>query len=154
MSARVLLHLWAFLLPIIPVLIWMGAMGKQFNEAGMKAALVIAVPAVLAAQTAAGLRWRALSRRAHARQSAWPSGIGMALLTHAFFGIYLALAFVATVGLQEWTGNGAIWLVPMQALFFGFLSLLFAGALSLPVTAWAAHVISRRREKELALESH
>ncbi len=153
MSARGLLHLCAFFLPMIPVLLWLGAMGKRFDEGGVIAALAIAGPAVLAAQTAAWLRWRALDRRAHAGQSAWPTGLVMALLTHAFFGAYLALALGATVGLQEWRADGAFWQIPMQAIFFGVFSLLFGGAVSLPVTAWVAHVFSRRREKELALES-
>ena len=116
------------------------------------ATLIIAAPAVLAAQTAALLRWRALDRRARSQQSAWPTGLGMAVLTHFFFGIYLALTFVTTMGLQEWRGDGAIWQVPLQAIFFGIVSLGLAGAGSLPVTAWVVHVVSRRREKELALE--
>ncbi|MBL0163596.1 MAG: hypothetical protein IPP82_08140 [Xanthomonadales bacterium] len=153
MSARAILHLCALVLPMIPVLIWLGAMGKQFNVAGLTATLLIAAPAVLAAQTAALLRWRALDKRARSKQSAWPTGLGMAVLTHFFFGIYLALAFVATTGLQEWRGDGAIWQVPLQAIFFGIVSLGLAGAVSLPVTAWLAQVISQRREKELALES-
>lgn len=153
MSARAVLHLYALLLPMIPVLIWLGMTGKQFNVAGLMATLTIAVPAVLAAQTAVLLRWRALDRRARRKQNAWPTGLGMGLLTHLFFGIYLALAFVATTGLQEWRGEGAIWQVPLQALFFGIVSLGLAGAVSLPVIAWIAHVISQRREKELPLET-
>lgn len=152
MSARVILHLSALLLPLIPVLIWLGVVGKQLNFAGLTATFIIAAPAVLAAQTAALLRWRALERRARNKQSAWPTGLGMAVLTHFFFGIYLALAFVATTGLQEWRGDGAIWQVPLQAIFFGIVSLGLAGAVSLPVTAWITQVISQRREKELVLE--
>lgn len=153
MSARALLHFIAFLLPMIPVLLWLGAMGKQFDVAGLIAAATVLVPAVVAAQTAACLRWRALDRRAHARQSAWQTGVGMALLTHLLFGLYLALAFVAAVGLQEWRGDGRFWQLPMQAFFFAFVSLMLGGAISLPVTAWVAHAISRRREKELVVES-
>ena len=152
MSARALLHLSAMLLPMIPVAVWLIAMGKQFNLAGFMAALTIAAPAVLAGQTAVFLRWNALDRRARSKQSAWLTGIGIALLTHFFFGIYLALAFLVATGLQEWRGDGAIWQVPMQAIFFGIVSLGLAGAISLPVTAWVAHAISQRREKELALE--
>lgn len=152
MSARVMLHLIALLLPMIPVLVWLVAMGKQFDEAGALAAATIAVPTVLGAQTAVCLRWRALDRRAHNKHSAWPTGLGIALLTHFFFGIYFTLALFATVGLQQWRADGAFWQIPMQAIFFGLFSLLFVGALSLPVTAWVAHLISRRREKELALE--
>ena len=152
MSARVIVHLSALLLPMIPVLLWLIAMGKQFDVAGLMATLIIAAPAVLAAQTAVLLRWSALDRRALSQQSAWPTGLCMAVLTHFFFGIYLALAFVTTMGLQEWRGDGAIWQVPLQAIFFGIVSLGLAGAVSLPVTAWVVHVVSRRREKELALE--
>ncbi len=153
-SARLLLHGCAFVLPLLPTLVWLAAMDKQFDQAGAVATASIGGPAVLAAQTAVCLRWRALDRRAFARQSAWPTGLLMGLLTHLFFGFYLAIALVVTVGFQELRGETGYWQVPMQALFLGFFSLLFGGALSLPVAAWVAHVISRRREKELAVESH
>ena len=153
MSARAILHLCGLLLPTIPVLLWLAAMGKQFDIAGLMVLLATAGPAVLAAQTVALLRWRALDRRARSRQSAWPTGLGMAVHTHFFFGIYLALAFVATTGLQEWRGDGAIWQIPLQAIFFSIVSLGLCGAVSLPVTAWIAHLVSQRREKELARES-
>lgn len=152
-SARATLHLAALLMPMVPVVLWLGAIGRLLDEGSAIAASTIAVPASLAAQTASLWRWNALQRRAIAKRSAWPTGVGMAALTHLFFGVYLAVAFIVFVGPEEWMGSGQIWKLPMQAAFFSFSSLMIAGWVSLPLTAWLAHAIGRKREKELALES-
>ena len=152
MSARLRLHLLGLLLPTIAACIFLAILGHQFDVAGLKAATIVATPAVLGAQVAALLCWRYVDRSARNHRSAWINGVLMALLAHFLFGLFMAIELAVFAGFQDGNSIGVLTGTLVHTLFFTFMSLMVAGALSIPLTAWATHGVARRREKELALE--
>lgn len=148
-GARARLHLAAAVIPAglaisaVSLLLDFGTSTKFLSDVAR-----FAGSAVLAAQLAAWLRWGALERRARSGSDGWPAGLGMAALTHALFGLLLALAAART---DDWTtalGDAAI-----IGSFFALFSLGMAGVPSFLLTAWLAQHLTARRRKELNLES-
>lgn len=152
MRARVVLHLAALLLPVLPLAGWMLVVDRSLDWNSFAAMLFFAGPAVLAAQLAAWLRWKALQARAMANGPAWLTGLGMAAITHLLFGVLLVLTLLVASGAGEWTSMESWWQLPAQALFFAFVSLSLTGVVTLPATAWIAHRVARHYQKELASE--
>lgn len=152
MRARTALHLAALLLPVLPLAGWMLMIDRSFDWNGLSAMLFFAGPAIIAAQLAAWLRWNALKARAGSHGHAWLTGLGMAAITHLLFGVILVLTLLVASGSEEWTSMDNWWQLPVQALFFAFVSLSLTGVVTLPATAWIAHRVARHYQKELASE--
>ncbi|ANB16853.1 hypothetical protein [Dokdonella koreensis] len=117
--------------------------------AALRRVALVAVPAVAATGLAAWLRWSALERRARSGSGGWQTGIGMAALSHALFGLLLALALMLATGPAYWIHGGG-WNLPLQALFFSLASLGAVGIPSFLLAAWLAQDTAARRRKELA----
>ena len=121
----------------------------DFDSDNLEGFFVLALAPSASAQLATALRWRRIDARARQRLSGWPAGIGIALLTHL---IFAALGAVAVV-VWDWSNpHDGSWLVNVAAVFGSlfFFSLLFGGALSLPLSALAAQWAAAQRAGELA----
>jgi hypothetical protein len=151
-SARALLHGGALALPVGVALAWAMLMSFGDLRLGLRQALIFAVPAAIAAQIAALLRWSALERRAIANKPGWPAGIGMAAITHLLFGLLFALGLAVAVGLEHGFGESSWAQLLVQALFFTLASIGAVGMGTFFVTAVLAQKVAALRHKELALE--
>lgn len=153
MSARACLHVIALITPLLPVALWLLWLGKSADHDGLVNLLTFAIPGVVAAQPGVLACWGFVQRRARAKQSAALAGVFMALCAHLLYGPLLALSLATIAGWDAWSEGIGIsgWIV--QSIFFAFASMMFAGWLSVPLAALAAHWAGRQREKEFGRES-
>ena len=148
--SRLLLHLAALLLPPAAAALF-AALVNRDPEFVLRIALYFGGAGALAAQIAAILRWPALERRARAGTGGWLAGLGMAAITHALFGVLIVVGLAFAVGgWEKSAGSGRPSDLVVQALFFIAMSVLPLGALTFPLTAGLAEVVSRLRARELA----
>lgn len=148
--ARLLLHLAALVVPFALAAAWSAVSDRGDSQLGLRQALIFGGLGALSAQLAALLRWPALERRAQAGEGAWKAGLGMAALTHVFFGVLFAAALNASVLWLQPDKASAAADVVLQALFFIAMPVLVAGIVSFPSTAVLAQGIAALRRKELA----
>lgn len=150
MSARVVLHLGAGVLPLavvaVAVLLVFGR--GALSAAGATEAGFIGLAAAAAAQIAALAGWPLLDDAA--RRTGWwrplLTGVGMALLTHLLFGpimqlvgrLHAAASYPSVAGLL------------LGALSLSLVSLLLVGWATAPLVAAFAVFVHRLRSKELA----
>lgn len=150
--ARLLLHVAAFVAPLGAAGLWSALMvrvndGVAWGQFGVFGGL-----GVVAAESAAALRWKALDRRARAGTGAWLTGLGMAAITHALFGVLFVTAIVLSLGSwQAAAGTGGPIDLLVQALFFVAISVSAVGLVTFPLTALLAQVIAMLRRSELGL---
>lgn len=148
--ARLYLHLSALAIPLLATSVWSLALNRGDLPLAVKQDAIFGGVGVLSAQLASLLRWPTLERRARAGEGAWLTGLGMAALTHVFFGvIFAAMVNASVLWLQPEEAGGATDAI-LQALFFIAMSVLVVGAASFPLTAALAHGIAALRRKELA----
>lgn len=148
--ARLYLQLAALVVPLLAASVWSFAVNRGDLQLAVKQGAIFGGIGTLSVQLAALLRWRALERRALAGEGAWMTGLGMAALTHVFFGVIFTAALNASVlWLQPEEAVDAVDVI-LQALFFVAMSVLVVGAASFPLTAVLAHGIAALRRKELA----
>lgn len=148
--ARLYLHLAALAVPLLATSVWSLVLHRGDLQLAVKQDAIFGGIGTLSAQLAALLRWRALECRARAGEGAWMTGLGMAALTHVFFGLIFTAALNASVlWLQPDQAGDAVDVI-LQALFFVAMSVLAVGPVSFPLTAALAHGIAALRRKELA----
>ena len=149
-AVRGWLHIGALVIPLVAGVAWTLLLFRDDLAGGLLKSLYFAVPAIVAAQAIALLRWRALERRATAGEGGWKTGLGMAALTHALFGVLLAVALALAVGLSKWWVDSGVWNLIGQAAFFAVASIGAAGVITFPGTALLAQRIASLRQRELA----
>lgn len=153
MRARLRLHVGALLIALIAPLPWVLLLWRDRLEVADLRLLAFAVPGIVAAQIAAGLCWRRLVRRAREGRDGWLVGLGMAVLTHLLFGVFVALAFFLADVSQTGTSESSFWMVVFQSLFFALMSFGACGLVTfIAATVLAQHVVKRLRSHELAAE--
>jgi len=148
--ARLLLHLAALLAPFVAAALWCVLLFRNEASRALGQALVLGTGGALSAQIAALLRWRALDRRARDGSGGWQTGIGMAAITHALFGLLLDAALVASVGWTQSMGTGRPSDLVVQVIFFSMASVLTVGLVTFPFTALLAQWVATQRRKEIA----
>jgi len=145
------LHLAALLAPLAAAGAWTLIAREAELTFGPGGLAIFGGVAVIAAQVAALLRWRALERRAREGRGAWRTGIGMAAITHVLFGVLADVLLIAAVGgVQQAAGTGRFSDILLQMAFFFAASVFALGAVTFPATALLAHWIAALRRKELA----
>jgi hypothetical protein len=139
----------ALITPLLPVALWLLWLGKSADHDGLVNLLTFAIPGVVAAQSGVLAFWGFVQRRARAKQSAALAGVFSTLVVWAAAGVVAA----TIAGWDAWSEGIGIsgWIV--QSIFFAFASMMFAGWLSVPLAALAAHWAGRQREKEFGRES-
>jgi hypothetical protein len=144
--ARLSLHLIALLLPFAAAATF-ALMIDRDEELVLRQSAIFGGVGALSAQIAALLRWRALDRRALEGHGGWITGVGMAAITHALFGILFVIGLAFAVGWQKSADSpfDFVW----QAIFFIAASVLPLGTLTFPLTAGLAEVVARMRHREL-----
>ena len=150
--ARLWLHVAALVAPLAAAGAWMLVMREASLSSGFGGFVFFGIGcvAVVSAQVAALLRWRALERRAREGHGAWLTGIGMAAITHLLFGVFADLLLVAAVGaVGQASDAGKPSDLALQVLFFFIMSVFALGAITFPATALLAHWIAALRRKEL-----
>ncbi len=148
--SRLLLHLGALLAPLIAAVAWCRLLYRSEAAGAWGAVGVVGGLAALSAQVAALLRWHALDLRARAGSGAWLTGVGMAAITHALFGVLLDAALVLSVGgWHSAAGTGRASDLLLQSLFFFLGSVTALGLVTFPATAVFATWIAALRRKEL-----
>lgn len=148
--ARLYLHLAALAVPFAVAAAWSFALDSADPRLAVKQGAIFGGLGALSAQLAALLRWRALERRARAGEGGWKTGLGMAALTHVFFGVLFTAALNASVlWLQPGEASDAVDVI-LQVLFFVATSMLVVGGASFPLTAVLAQGVAARRREELA----
>jgi hypothetical protein len=150
--ARLVLHLAALFAPFAAAAAFSLLVNRTDHAAVLNQTLIFGSAGAIPAQFAALLRWRALDRRAHEPDGGWQTGIGMAALTHAGFGITFDAALVASTGWKESMGTGRVSDLALQSLFFAFASLMPLGAFTFPFTALLTQQVAGMRRRELARE--
>lgn len=146
--ARGWLHLGALLISLILPIGWVMILFHDDIASGLRKSMIFGVPGLLAAQLAAWLRWGALKRRAVSGDG-WKTGLGMAAITHVWFGIFAALGLAASNGWKHWLADGSIGNLLGQAIFFTLGSIGAVGAITFPTTALLAHRVASLRHCEL-----
>jgi len=148
--ARLWLHVAALLAPLAATAAWMLISHLADMAFGYVGLAIFGGVAVVSAQIAALLRWRALERRAREGHGAWLTGIGMAAITHLLFGVFADLLLIAAVGaVGQASDAGKPSDLVLQVLFFFIMSVFMLGAITFPATALLAHWIAALRRKEL-----
>lgn len=150
MRARMRLHVGAFGIALVAPLGWVLLLYRdRWMEVDLRMA-AFALPGVAAAQIAALLRWPALARRALDGRAGWPSGLGMASITHVLFGVFVALGLFLVTGPRAWLAESSLWALVPQALFFTLASLGACGIVTFVATALLARHVATRHREELA----
>ena len=150
MTARLRLHVGALLVALAVPLGWMVLLYRdRLIDVDMRMAM-FALPGIVAAQLAALVRWPALARRARDGRAGWPSGLGMALLTHLLFGAFAALGIFLATGPRTWLAESSAWALFPQALFFSLASLGACGIVTFVATALLAQHVAARHRTERA----
>lgn len=148
--SRLFLHLGALFAPLAAAGTWCLMLYRSEVPSALGIIGVVGGLGVLSAQVAAFLRWHALDLHARAGHGAWRTGIGMAAITHALFGVLLDGALVLSVGgWREAAGTGKASDLLLQSLFFFFVSVMPLGLVTFPATAFFATWIAALRRKEL-----
>ena len=98
MSARLLLHLVALLVPLLVAALFCMVQHGTLGTLVWRQLVLLGGVGLVAAQLAALISWRALERRAREGRGAWVVGLGMAALTHLLFGVLFDLAIVLAFG--------------------------------------------------------
>ena len=147
--ARLLLHVVALVAPFAAATLFAAALDHDDPALAAKHALLFGLPAAIAAQVAAFVRWRALDRRAHEPHGGWQAGIGMALITHVLFAVTADTALLTATGWHAGT-DGSIGAMLVQMIFFFLASIGAVGAVTFPITALLAQWIAARRREEIA----
>lgn len=148
--ARLWLHLAALLAPLAAVSVGPFMARDAGVMFGLSGFAIYGSIAVVSAQVAALLRWRALERHAREGHGAWRTGIGMAAITHLLFGVLADAVLIAAIGgWQEAAGTGKPSDIVLQMAFFFAASVFALGAVTFPATALLAHWIAALRRKEL-----
>jgi hypothetical protein len=141
----------AVLMPLVAAGLWCAAMSAVDGALAWRQSLLFAGLGVACAQLAALARWRALQRRAQAGRGAWRTGLGMAVVTHATFGVLCAaLLILVAGGWREAAGSGRVSDILVQMLFFSTASLFPPGLVTFPATALVAQGIAALRRREIA----
>ncbi|MEP6938409.1 MAG: hypothetical protein ABI846_01495 [Rudaea sp.] len=148
--SRLSLHLAALLLPLAAAALF-ALMVDRDPAFVLRMAAYFGGAGALAAQVAALVRWPALERRAAAGWGGWLAGLGMAAITHVLFGMFVVIGLALAVGdWQHGAGTGKPFDLVLQALFFVAVSVMPLGALTFPLSAGLAEIVSRMRHRELA----
>jgi hypothetical protein len=149
-SARTWLHIAAVVAPCAAAMLGSILLNRTDLRLATGQAVIFGIGGTLAAQIAALLRWHALDRRAREGSGAWKTGLGMAVTTHALFGLLFVAATAASMRWLEAGDPGSAKELFAQAGFIAALSVLSVGAITFPATALLAQKIAALRRKELA----
>ena len=149
MRARTRLHFGALAIALVAPLGWALLLYRdRLMDADVRL-VAFALPGVAAAQVAAWLRWPALARRAGSGRAGWPSGLGMAAITHLLFGALIALGLFFATGPRAWLAESSPWALVVQVVFFSVMSLGACGVVTFAATALLAQHVAARHRQEL-----